>query len=84
MKKNLFCAHCQADTEQDFRVSASGVELISRCGCGRELKFPASLSASELRAAFDAHKAANHGQVPVSESPADPADHPAMKALAEL
>ncbi len=81
MKKSLFCAHCQTDTEQSFRVS--GQEIFAQCGCGRELKFPASCSAAELRAAFAAHRAANQGQVRVSEVPADPAEHPAMKELAE-
>jgi len=83
MKKSLFCAHCQIETEQDFRVSPDGKELLAACACGREIKFPASLDAAGLRAAFASHKAANLGQVPASEIPIGP-DHPALKALAEL
>ena len=83
MKKSLFCAHCQIETEQDFTVSADGKELIGTCACGRQIKFDSSGTVVDLRAAFAAHKAANLGQVPASEIPIG-ADHPALKALAEL
>ncbi len=81
VKKNLFCAQCQVETEQSFRVEKE--ELIAKCGCGREIKFPASMNASELKTAFGAHKKVNIGQVPAANVPID-ADHPVLKALSQI
>lgn len=81
MIKKLLCANCQSETDHEFVIAKN--ELVATCGCGRSVKFPGHLSKDELKAAFDAHNAANAGQVPAVDEPI-PDDHPLLKALAEL
>ncbi len=81
MKKTLFCANCQAKTDHSFTLSANGSEYVGACDCGRVVKFPASLTVEELRAAFLAHEASNQGQVKVDPAAEAAKEAAAMKAL---
>jgi len=85
MKKNLFCANCQVETEQNFALVKSGtlVELHATCACGRVIKFAGDLTKEQLKDAMAKHKAHNTGQVP-AEADAIPVDHPMLKHLASL
>jgi hypothetical protein len=80
MKKTIFCAHCQADTEHAFR--AVGQELIGACPCGREIKFPATLTAAQLRTLISDHRRVNQGQVLAATVEA--AESKALETLAEV
>lgn len=81
MTKPLFCANCQADTDQKFEVHNR--ELISTCGCGRQLHWPVDVDAPALRALFDAHKVANTGQIHMSKDGTTEL-HPVLDVLASL
>ena len=83
--KTLFCAACQADTQQAFHVHTNDhkhQELISTCACGRELKWPVDATDDELRALFSAHKECNTGHVFVNEDGSE--IHPVLDRLANL
>lgn len=86
MKKTVFCAGCQVDTEHDVTVVKNPhghQEIIFSCGCCRQWKLPADLPKEQLAELIAAHKAHNIGQVP-AEADVIPADHPALKALEEI
>jgi len=59
IKKKLFCAHDQAET--DHTVTVTGGDYVFACDCGRFMKFPVTLSAEELKKAIAAHKEVNQG-----------------------
>ena len=59
MKKTLFCAHCQEETQH--AVTVTGGDFVFSCHCGRFVKFPATMTPMELAAAIAAHKENNHG-----------------------
>lgn len=65
MTKKIFCANCQADTLHTVEILPH--EVIATCVCSRPIKFPPLKTAGALRAMFDAHYAANVGQVKAVE-----------------
>ncbi len=86
MKKTIFCANCQVDTLQEFSSAKNydgHSEILSKCDCGREIKFPGTLSVGEFKAAIEAHKTNNIGQVKVDETLVDTV-HPLLAALETL
>lgn len=83
MRKLLFCANCQKETEQDFALVNNAAELVATCACGRQLKWPGSLTAGELAEALAAHAAHNVGQVKALTEE-ELASHPLMKHLGTL
>lgn len=64
IKKSLFCANCQADT--DHSLSIVGRELIAECSCGRFIKWPAGFTEEQWAEAFRIHKEHNLGQKKVT------------------
>lgn len=79
MRKLLFCANCQKQTSQSFRVVND--EIVAVCDCGRNLKFAAA-TPEELEAAFKAHEESNKGQV-VSRERKD-GTHPALDMVNKI
>jgi hypothetical protein len=83
MDKKIFCANHQEVTVHECFVPIGGADLICRCRrCGREIHFPTTLSASELRQAIADHRSNNMGQVPSELT--DPVDHPMLAILADI
>ncbi len=67
IKKIIFCANEQVETEHVLSVSPSG-EIIATCSvCGRFLKFPAGVTRAEFDMQVAEHKTSNEGQVSVEE-----------------
>ena len=65
IKKTIFCAACQKDTEQDVVLALNRdghAEAVCSCPCGRALKFAVTDQATFERQLGD-HKAHNTGQV---------------------
>jgi hypothetical protein len=86
MKKKVFCAACQIETDHEVKVirNAHGHDEIHfACVCGRVWKLPANLPKEELARLIAEHAASNIGQVPASDTEI-PADHPALKHLSEI
>jgi len=66
--KVIFCAGCQAETEQTLAIVKA--EIVAACPCGRALKFNAGISREEFDAQLERHRQANLGQLPpVDEDP---------------
>ena len=65
MKKLIFCANCQKDTEQLIEVLPDYV--LASCECGRQLKFPPLKEAGAFRELLGLHKIRNIGQVPATQ-----------------
>jgi hypothetical protein len=85
MTKSIFCAACQEETEHEVVLVKNNhghEEAVATCSCGRAIKFPASLTSEELRAAIEAHKVSNTGQLPAGSDQIQP-DHPALDAWAK-
>ena len=59
MKKTLFCAQCQAETQHAVVVTRG--DYVFTCDCGRFTKFPSTMTPMELSAAIAAHKENNQG-----------------------
>lgn len=62
MTKTIYCTKCKTQTEHEASVERG--DIIFTCtaaSCDRFVKFPASLSASELQDAVAAHQLANTG-----------------------
>ena len=64
MKKQVFCAQCQAVTEQEVALDKNN-EILAVCGCGRHVKFPLVEDPQKLEEMLLAHHEANKGQVSV-------------------
>lgn len=67
MKKLIFCANCQKETEQLVEVLPN--EILAQCECGRQLKFPPLKDAGKLRELLGLQKAHNTGQVKLAPAP---------------
>ncbi len=67
---SVFCANCQKETPHIGAVDLNG-ELVFTCtsdGCGRFIKVPTKMSATDIHAYFAQHKEANTGQISIAES----------------
>lgn len=81
VSKPIFCAACQAVTNQECSADKNG-EILCTCPCGRHLKFPVTSTAEELQKLLDDHQFHNTGQVTAEAAAADRADVDAkFKAL---
>ena len=67
VKKTIFCANCQAQTEHDCSPDKNG-EVVFACSCGRFLKAPLFARPEELDAYLATHHQANVGQVQTDTS----------------
>jgi len=67
IKKTVFCANCQAQTEHDCSPDKHG-EVVFTCACGRFLKAPLFDHPDKLTEYLAAHHQANVGQVQTDTS----------------
>lgn len=65
MKKLIFCANCQKETEQLVEVLPT--YILASCECGRQLKFPPLKDAGAFRELLGLQKLHNQGQVPAPD-----------------
>jgi len=61
-----FCSSEQVETNQALEIDGNG-DFLLNCPCGRFLKFPGSMSASEIKDALAEHKSENEGKINMAE-----------------
>jgi len=54
----IFCANEQKETEHNLEVDSNG-EIVATCDCGRFIKLPAGVTATEAETIIIKHKEAN-------------------------
>jgi len=74
VRKELFCAACQAHTPHTFGRDFNN-EIVALCDCGRFVKFPMTDDLNQLNDWIERHHQHNKGQVTVEMAEKEQAAH---------